>query len=89
MADLKVTIFDSRDERLPSLYLDELKNKIIDKFEKKEPFSNIRIISSDNVTGKDYNKRYGFIEVSTDDTNKAKLKIHEISPKASQRKRKS
>ena len=61
IADLKVTVHHSQDERLPDYYKEILKKKI------KEAESNIRIISSDNVTGKDYKKKYGFLKVKTDE----------------------
>ena len=63
-ADLKVNIYRKTTENI----LEILKRN---KIEPKSINSNVRIISSDNVTGKDYSKRYGLLYV--DDVKNLKV----------------
>jgi KaiC/GvpD/RAD55 family RecA-like ATPase len=72
MADLKVTIYDFPDERLPRPYRD-----LIEAFALKQD-SIVRMISSDNVTGKDYSKRYRLLYV---DQGKTKPVLRIMDPK--------
>ena len=53
MADLKITVHHFSDDRLPETYKKEIKD-----------MDGSRIISSDNVTGKDYEKRYQKLTIS-------------------------
>lgn len=57
MADVKLTIHHLNDGRVPSAIMDKLKTSI------DEGKYSSRLISSDNVTGKDYEKRYGLLEI--------------------------
>jgi KaiC/GvpD/RAD55 family RecA-like ATPase len=59
MADLKVTVHHRDDFRLPGYVRKTLRKREI------KAKSGIRVISSDNVTGKDYDKRYATIAVET------------------------
>lgn len=57
MADLKMTIHDVTDETLPNKWKDYLREA------PEYVHSNVRVVSSDNITGKDYSKRYGLLYV--------------------------
>ena len=59
IADLKISLFRKNDPRIP-IEINRI-NKILEKLNDVE--SNIRIITSDNVTGKDYSKRFGVLYV--------------------------
>ncbi len=70
MADAKLNIHHLRDERVPRYIMSRLE-KVIEK-----GCHSARIISSDNVTGKDYRKNYGLLDVSK---NEPKLEIKIIN----------
>jgi KaiC/GvpD/RAD55 family RecA-like ATPase len=67
MADLKVTVHHTYDQRIPSVF-----RNFLDNAECEHPGS--RIISSDNITGKDYMKKYRLLKVN----NKSKFDISEL-----------
>ncbi|RJQ63773.1 MAG: hypothetical protein C4530_03025 [Desulfobacteraceae bacterium] len=74
MADLKVTVHHAYDQRIPEAFRKDLEKK-----ECEHPGT--RIISSDNVTGKDYNKKYRLLRV----TDKAKFDISDFPNKRKKR----
>ena len=76
MSDINVNIHDFTDETLHPCCKHELLNKLKTSG---LPSSNIRVITSDNITGKDYLKRYALLEVtsqkSADAPKKQKIEL--------------
>jgi hypothetical protein len=73
MADVKLNIHHLNDNRVPGFIM----KKLADDVEDGKHNANARIISSDNVTGKDYGKRYGLLDIDNTGSNKPVLKITE------------
>jgi len=63
IADLIVSVHHGDDARLSAELRAEFEKKQKEKREKKELASAMRIVSADNVTGKDYKKEFGFLFV--------------------------
>lgn len=75
MADVRITMHHFGDERLPSKLRTQLNQRASEAAE--STGREIRIISSDNVTGKDYQKRYAFLDV---DLRKSRLHVELLTP---------
>ncbi len=63
MADLKFNIYDLSETRMPAACKRDLEKA------QKSAASNVRIISSDNITGKDYSKEYRVFQVISTKNN--------------------
>lgn len=79
IADLLISVFRENDPKMP-IELEKFStnnNQLTIDDIKKENTSNIRIITSDNITGKDYSKRFGLLYVD----NEKNLKVKRIERK--------